>query len=313
MTKAKQKIEINGVSYGTAAIGIKDSTYKELPANMKQGSKLTTLAHLRNYIQNGIFQGEFTIGNKCGYLFKCQDENILVDKNVRMILAGCKDKVDNPIHICKSKINKSEIEPLKPIEEKESTIFKNENIIQIDDLIFDLSKIELTDHFLKRCKERFYISNENYARKFMTDVMFNGKYVGVIKDVDLEREAHCFSKRGIAVFISLDLENAITTYEENRVFSKPKELVKSILQKRINKLKREECKINKRNKLSTLEINKQIADYELLKYRAKSQSKKMAYEAYINGLVELKQQYDVEYMEKAKELNDYTKSMIAFT
>lgn len=320
MAKVKQKILINNISYGTGSIGIKEAIYKVLPGNIKQGSMSSTLSHLRNCIQNGKYEGEFTVGSQYGYLFKYQDYNVLVDKDVRVILTAYKDEEKNPLHICKPKINKSEIQPL-PLDNKpeikvetKQEVTSNDNTIQIGDLIIDASKINLTDHFIKRCKEKFYITDKNYARKFMDDIILNGEYIGIVKDGDFDKETHVFSRKGNAVFLSLQGDVAITVYESKRIYSpKPKELIKSIIQKRIRKLKREENKIYKRNKLSTLEINKQIADYELLKYRAKSQSKKLAYQAYINGLEELKQQYEVEHLEKAKELNDYTKSMIAFT
>jgi hypothetical protein len=78
--KVKQKVIINNQTYGVGSIGMRDSVFKELPSNVKQGNKLTTMSNFRKYIINGQFNGEFSIGNKVGYLFKYQEYNVLLIK-----------------------------------------------------------------------------------------------------------------------------------------------------------------------------------------------------------------------------------------
>jgi hypothetical protein len=278
------------------------SIYNQISTDIKHKTLVDTIVYLRSIVYKGEYKGEFKIGYQVGYLFKKDSENVVVDKQKNQIIAAFIDK--------SGEVSKQPelIEP-EEAQDQEATSKEDKSELKLN---IDIKNLKPTEHYLKRVKERFFVTDKNYATKFFQDIITNGTYVGTHYSEEHEL-AHMFVRDNIAVLVSLDLDTVITTYRRDKeFFGHVKSDIRKYLNKKINHLRKQEQIVSTRKTNHCLDINIEIAMLERSLHRAKSESKKLAYQARIDALKQHKEILDKDHKQVIDSLRGYTHSMISF-
>lgn len=140
----------------------------------------------------------------------------------------------------------------------------------------DVAKLEMSGHFMRNVAERLRLP-EDSARAVLIDTVVNGTYIGITHDKEERKPAHLFAKAGKLIYISLDLETAMTVYTNgfagNFIHPVANETIVNALKQEVNKLMKQEKDMERRNYACKLHSNLKIAQNDLDRYRCRKEEK----------------------------------------
>lgn len=153
--------------------------------------------------------------------------------------------------------------------------------IEVEGVEVDVSKIEMSQHYLNNLSERLKMPVEA-AQALYTDILVNGTYICVTHDKEEHKPAHLYAKDGRLIYLSIDLQKIVTVYSNgfSSGFIHPGVNGKIVdtLFSEIAKLKKKEKELEKRNTLAQLTTNLRVAQLELDIYRSRKGTKKESLE-----------------------------------
>lgn len=157
----------------------------------------------------------------------------------------------------------------------------------------DMSKITLSNHYMRRIKER--LPHIKDPRSYTVEAIVKGRYNGITTDKDKNSYCHCFSYGDELLFLSVDdMKTMVTIYEpcetslsipSDTDYQKSFNLrIKGFYDTEIRKLDRKLNSLKKK-----LEEYKHVSDVEcsqlqLRKYKTRSKNVKLECEAKITNI-----------------------------
>ncbi|PAD70532.1 hypothetical protein CHH83_01655 [Bacillus sp. 7586-K] len=173
-----------------------------------------------------------------------------------------------------------------------------------------LSKIQLSSHAIKRCKERFSLDSP-HALGHIRAKLKNAKRIGVFTDEN-GIESILYANGRMGIYVSTDYKEVRTVIKRESVTYEPiKNVVAEIHAKELRKLSRKEKACKNRLEEERIEVNLEIAKLERRLFRTRSEAVKMACKARINALnIHIKEKEDEIEQIKAT-MRQISRSMVA--
>ncbi|TVY09835.1 hypothetical protein FPZ49_10695 [Paenibacillus cremeus] len=153
-----------------------------------------------------------------------------------------------------------------------------------------MKKLQVTEHAVKRAKERFNRRDRNDVLNFCKAHLGAAQYIG--KTTSDNGEGLMFSRHGVMIVLSEDLSKVITLMEiENRSHIARTEpntplykKLKSLYETEIRKLERSEKSCNKKVDYIKAELNVELSQLNLKLLKTRSESIRCACKARINAI-----------------------------
>jgi hypothetical protein len=175
----------------------------------------------------------------------------------------------------------------------------------------DVSQVTMSQHAIKRAKERFNIEPKR-ASSYFRSVLEKAKYVGVIEDSENHKSGRLFAFNRIAIHLSMDCKTIMTVYKADTVTYDPlKDKVLELHKKKFNHCVITERAKQKRLEQLKLESEVEIAQCQLRGYKTKSIAVKNACEARILAIKQSLVEYQHEIDEIQVEKRRVARSMIS--
>lgn len=151
---------------------------------------------------------------------------------------------------------------------------------------FPLSQVSLSDHGMKRARERLNWGNKSHIEieGLLKKELSTAEYVGQISSSD-GNVSEMFVKGSVSIHLSPDLKNIITVITYDKLpYSPVNSKLKQLLHKEFRKLNRSESARHRRLELFRLEAKSEISELKLRAFKTRSESVRLACEGRVKSL-----------------------------